>query len=76
MFVAQLLPPYTTGALDSHTGEQVVRLLAELNQQGQTILLATHDLELARRNARRVIGLRDGGVISDSCSVSEPEGAG
>ena len=54
----------------------MVRLLAELNQQGQTILLATHDLELARRNARRVIGLRDGGVISDSCSVSEPEGAG
>src|SRR5262249_25709719 len=72
---AVLLADEPTGALDSQTGDQVMRLLAELNQQGQTILLATHDLELARRNARRVIRLRDGRVISDSSTGSEQEGA-
>ncbi len=66
---AVLLADEPTGALDSHAGEQVMRLLAELNQQGQTILLATHNLELARRHARRVITLRDGRVISDSPTV-------
>ncbi len=50
-------------------------LPARLNRQGQTILLATHDLELARRHAHRVIKLRDGRVISDGSTGSEQKGA-
>lgn len=73
---AVLLADEPTGALDSNTGEQVMELLAGFNRRGQTILLATHDAELARRYARRVIYLRDGKVVSDSSAgVREQEGA-
>ncbi len=57
---AVLLADEPTGALDSSTGEKVMEVLASFNVRGQTILLATHDVELARRYARRVINLRDG----------------
>ena len=69
---AVLLADEPTGALDSHMGEQVMELLAEFNRRGQTILLATHDVEIARRYARRVISLRDGKLIGDS-EVQAPE---
>lgn len=73
---AVLLADEPTGALDSNTGEQVMELLAGFNRRGQTILLATHDAELAARYARRVIHLRDGKVVSDSSAgVRESEGA-
>lgn len=63
---AVLLADEPTGALDSHTGEQVMELLAGFNRRGQTILLATHDAELAHRYSRRVISLRDGRLTADS----------
>ena len=69
---AVLLADEPTGALDSHTGELVMEVLAEFNRRGQTILLATHDVEIARRYARRVISLRDGKLIADS-QVQAPE---
>ena len=54
-----------TGNLDSDTGGRIVELLESLNSEsGSTVVLVTHDLNLARR-ARRVIRLRDGIVISD-----------
>jgi putative ABC transport system ATP-binding protein len=53
-----------TGALDSKTGAQVIELLKELNQEGRTIILITHDLEIAASAPRRVF-LRDGRIERD-----------
>ncbi len=63
---AVLLADEPTGALDSHTGEQVMELLVAFNQRGQTILLATHDVALARLYTRRLISLRDGKLTGES----------
>jgi putative ABC transport system ATP-binding protein len=60
--------------LDSHTGEQVMDLIAEFNRRGQTILLATHDRELARRYTQRVVELRDGNLIRDGSSAPQLQG--
>ncbi len=55
-----------TGNLDATTGATVIDLMMELNREsGTTLILVTHDPELANR-ARRTIRLRDGAVISDS----------
>jgi putative ABC transport system ATP-binding protein len=51
-----------TGALDSRSGEQVMDLLLDLNQIGQTLLIVTHDARLAERCASRVIHFVDGRV--------------
>ncbi len=61
---ALLLADEPTGSLDSHSGMEILHLLRDLNQTGQTVLLVTHARELAQI-ARRVITLRDGEVISD-----------
>ena len=53
-----------TGALDSKTGAQVIDLLKELNQEGRTIILITHDLDIAASAPRRVF-LRDGRIERD-----------
>jgi putative ABC transport system ATP-binding protein len=53
-----------TGALDTKTGSQVIDLLKELNAEGRTIILITHDLEIAASAPRRVF-LRDGKVERD-----------
>lgn len=57
-----------TGALDSKTGAQVIELLQELNHEGRTIILITHDLEIAASAPRRVF-LRDGRVERDERGV-------
>ncbi|WP_433057036.1 ABC transporter ATP-binding protein [Dactylosporangium sp. CS-033363] len=59
---ALLLADEPTGALDSRAGEQVMDLLLDLNQLGQTLLLVTHDAALAERCAGRVVELADGRV--------------
>jgi putative ABC transport system ATP-binding protein len=59
---ALLLADEPTGALDSRAGEQVMDLLLDLNQIGQTLLLVTHDAALAERCASRVVELADGRV--------------
>jgi putative ABC transport system ATP-binding protein len=54
-----------TGNLDAATGARIIELMMELNREiGTTLVLVTHDLELAGR-ARRVIRLADGAVVSD-----------
>jgi putative ABC transport system ATP-binding protein len=74
---AVVLADEPTGALDSHTGEQVMEVLVDFNRRGQTVLLATHDGELARRYARRVINLRDGKLTADTeIHAGGPGGAG
>ena len=62
---ALLLADEPTGALDSRSGEQVMDLLLDLNQIGQTLLIVTHDQRLADRCASRVIELADGRVTRE-----------
>ena len=61
-----------TGNLDAATGERIIALLLELNRElGTTLVLVTHDAELAQR-AHRVIRLADGRVVSDTLAESIP----
>jgi putative ABC transport system ATP-binding protein len=62
---AILLADEPTGNLDSHTSDAIVGLLAELHDRGRTIVLITHDKEIAARAPRRVTIL-DGRITSDS----------
>ncbi|MER6221004.1 ABC transporter ATP-binding protein [Streptomyces sp. 900105755] len=62
---ALLLADEPTGALDSRAGEQVMDLLLDLNQIGQTLILVTHDEHLARRCASRLVLLADGRVAGE-----------
>ncbi|HEU5109736.1 MAG TPA: ABC transporter ATP-binding protein, partial [Micromonosporaceae bacterium] len=63
---ALLLADEPTGALDSRAGEQVMDLLLDLNQIGQTLLIVTHDQRLATRCASRVVELADGRIVRES----------
>ncbi|WP_329389011.1 ABC transporter ATP-binding protein [Streptomyces sp. NBC_01351] len=63
---ALLLADEPTGALDSRSGEQVMDLLIDLNQIGQTLLIVTHDRQLATRCAGRLIEVADGRVAGES----------
>lgn len=54
-----------TGALDTRSGQDVLALLKHLHSEGRTIILITHDLDIAR-HAERIVRLRDGQVESDS----------
>ncbi|MFB7125631.1 ABC transporter ATP-binding protein [Kitasatospora xanthocidica] len=62
---ALLLADEPTGALDSRSGEQVMDLLIDLNQIGQTLLIVTHDPALATRCASRLVEVADGRVAGD-----------
>ena len=53
-----------TGALDSHSGEEVMKILGELHAEGHTIILVTHDRHIAD-HADRVIEIKDGKIIAD-----------
>jgi putative ABC transport system ATP-binding protein len=59
-----ILADEPTGNLDSKTGREILELFAELNRQGQTIVLVTHDPTIADR-CRRIIRLADGKVVLD-----------
>ena len=59
-----LLADEPTGALDTATGQEVLALFDELNRQGLTLCIVTHDTEVAAR-ARRRIAFRDGLIVSD-----------
>jgi putative ABC transport system ATP-binding protein len=61
---ALLLADEPTGNLDSHTGGDVLALFAQVHAEGQTIIVVTHDSDVAA-HAQRRLTLRDGGVISD-----------
>ena len=59
-----LLADEPTGNLDSKTGDEILALIDTLHGQGNTIILVTHEEELAER-AARVVRLRDGKIVSD-----------
>jgi putative ABC transport system ATP-binding protein len=68
---AVLLADEPTGAVDTTTGEEIGRLLLDLNASGQTLVIVTHNPDLAARYASRVVRLADGRIISDTASVAD-----
>ena len=65
-----ILADEPTGALDTTTGEQIMELLTELNAEGKTIIMVTHEPEIAAY-AKRQIVIRDGVISSDSAEKEE-----
>lgn len=65
---AVLLADEPTGAVDTATGEQIGQLLVDLNAAGQTLVLVTHNPDLAAKYASRTVRLADGRVISDTAA--------
>ena len=65
---AILLADEPTGALDSRTTEDILRLFEELHAGGQTIIVVTHEADVAE-HAARTIRMRDGKVISDAANA-------
>ena len=61
-----LLADEPTGALDTANGEAIGELLLDLNSSGQTLIVVTHNPDLAARYARRVIEIVDGRITSDA----------
>ncbi|OCG18389.1 MacB family efflux pump subunit [Gilliamella sp. App4-10] len=60
-----ILADEPTGALDRKSGLEVMAILQELHQQGHTVIIVTHDANIAQ-NAQRIIEISDGNIISDS----------
>jgi putative ABC transport system ATP-binding protein len=63
-----LLADEPTGALDTQTGEEILTLFEELHSQGLTLIVVTHDPDVAAR-AHRVITMRDGLIVEDRVQV-------
>lgn len=59
-----ILADEPTGNLDSKSGEEIIRLFMELNNRGITMIIVTHDPEIAN-HSKRIVRLKDGSVISD-----------
>ena len=66
-----ILADEPTGALDSRTGREVLHFLQKLNQEGDTVVLITHDNSIAVR-AKRIVRLQDGRIIYDG-DASDPQ---
>ena len=71
---AIVLADEPTGNLDSHSTEEILRVFARLNAEGRTVVLITHESDVAAR-ARRVVRLADGRVLSDQPAGSREEAA-
>lgn len=65
---ALVLADEPTGALDSHTSREIMALLQELNRQDITVVLVTHESDIAH-HAKRIISFRDGLVMEDKTNV-------
>lgn len=71
---AILLADEPTGALDTHTGEEVMELFQQLNREGATIVLVTHEAVVAA-HASRTIHILDGKVVNDHTPMNREAGA-
>jgi len=69
-----LLADEPTGALDTKTGSEVMALIRQLNRSGHTIVVITHDLDIAKQ-ARRIVRISDGRIREEGVGTHEP-GAG
>jgi putative ABC transport system ATP-binding protein len=65
---ALLLADEPTGNLDSRSGEDILKILTGLNEQGVTVIIVTHDQTVAAR-CRRIINVKDGQIINDQVRV-------
>jgi macrolide transport system ATP-binding/permease protein len=69
-----LLADEPTGNLDSRTSEEVLRIFQQLNEEGVTVVIVTHDEEVARR-AKRIVRIRDGAIEGEEALVPASSGA-
>lgn len=65
-----ILADEPTGNLDSHSTQEIMGILKELYEEGRTVILITHDNEIAAK-AKRVIKIRDGHIETDTCASSD-----
>jgi putative ABC transport system ATP-binding protein len=63
-----ILADEPTGNLDSRSGEEILNIITDLNKQGVTIMIVTHDRDVAAR-CKRIINLKDGRIVSDQVTV-------
>lgn len=70
-----ILADEPTGALDKHSGDDVLRILEELHAEGRTIIIVTHDMSIAER-AERIIEISDGEIVSDRPNKMRDRAAG
>jgi putative ABC transport system ATP-binding protein len=68
-----ILADEPTGNLDSRSSEEIMAIFQRLNREGRTILLVTHEREIAE-HAKRIVRFRDGKVVADE-SISNPRDA-
>ncbi len=68
-----LLADEPTGALDQNSGEQIMRLFGELNSEGVTVIMITHDSHVAS-HARRIVNIVDGKLIEGNAMSYDTEG--
>lgn len=71
---AIILADEPTGALDSRTGDEVLRQFRALGEMGQTVVIVTHDAKVAEQ-CKRIIRLLDGRVVADDVVPQAPKGA-
>jgi len=70
-----LLADEPTGNLDSHTSQEILELLKSLNEQGITLIVVTHNMEVARV-AKRIVEFKDGSIIRDEATQIAPSNEG
>jgi len=57
-----------TGALDTQTGEEIMTIFQQLNEEGKTVVIVTHEADIAQ-HCKRIVRFKDGSLISDESVV-------